>query len=203
NRNRSRHEHADSDDASSGHDVMPLAPFTELIPVSPRRHFGALRISNSNEFQTFGHSREPDVFRRHAQFRVAKQSLALFDRFPSLFDGSEIPSFARATHYPQSALLSIERQTTSDGEMLDYLVRTEVVVAEETGRVHALFAFVNTLATDVRREDTGLEDVARRYRHDVLIEHGEVGVLAGGDGPHHVLLEPGIRGPDRHRLESF
>src|SRR6185312_5623327 len=102
NRNRSRHEHANSHDASSGHDVMPLAPLAELIPVSPRRHFGALRISNSNEFQTFGHSREPDVFRRHAQFRVAKQSLALFDRLPSLFDGSEIPSFARATHYPQS-----------------------------------------------------------------------------------------------------
>src|SRR6185437_9001977 len=189
--------------AATGDHVIALPSLAELIPVSPCSHFGPLRITDTDQLQTFAHARESDVFRRHAQLRVAKQPLALLDRFPSFFDRSEIPSLTRATNYPQPALVPVERKSASNGEVLDYFVRAEVTVAEEAGRIHELFALVHTLSADVRRDDAGLEDVARRYRHDVLIQYREVGVLSRSDGAHHMLLESSVRSPDRHRLERF
>ncbi|HEY5087089.1 MAG TPA: hypothetical protein VII66_07030 [Gemmatimonadaceae bacterium] len=70
---------------------------------------------------------------RHAQLRATEEALALFDRFPSFFDGSEIPALARATHNPQPALVPVERKTAPDGKMLDYFVRAKVIMAEQAG----------------------------------------------------------------------
>src|SRR6185437_1791171 len=102
--------------AATGDHVIALPSLAELIPVSPCSHFGPLRITDTDQLQTFAHARESDVFRRHAQLRVAKQPLALLDRFPSFFDRSEIPSLTRATNYPQPALVPVERKSASNGK---------------------------------------------------------------------------------------
>ncbi len=116
-------------------DCTAPAP-SELISVTPRREFRAQRLANTNELETFAQTRQADLVGGDAQFGPAIRALTLLDCFPPLLDRSEVPSLAFPADYPQPSLCSIERESPTNGEMLDRLVCTEVGFAEETGRIH-------------------------------------------------------------------
>src|SRR6185503_7128218 len=82
-------------------DMPPPAP-SELIAVSPRRHFRPLRRADPDESQSLAQLREPNVLRRHPQLRLGEQALALLDRFPPLLERREVPPLARLAHDPQA-----------------------------------------------------------------------------------------------------
>ena len=119
--------------AARGDHVVPPPAAAELISITPCRHFGTLWASDSHKLESLAHAREADVVRRHAERRASEETLTLFDRLPAFFQRSEIPAFARSTDDPQPALLLIEREPASDGEMLNYFVRAEVAMTEQAG----------------------------------------------------------------------
>src|ERR1019366_7500191 len=131
-----RHYHApDENDAARNHREMFPSPPVELIAIPPRRHLGTPRLTHPHQRRALLHSREPDVVRRHAKLRVAKQPLTLLDRLPSLLERTEIPSLTRAAHDPQAALRGVERQATADREVLDRLVLPEARMTENAGGI--------------------------------------------------------------------
>jgi hypothetical protein len=110
----------------------------ELVAVSPCGKLGPLRFADPHELETFAKAGETDLVSRDAKLRPAIRALALFDRLPSLFDRRKVPAFALPAHHPQAALRSVECESTPDRKMLDSFVRSELSVAEQTGRIHSL-----------------------------------------------------------------
>src|SRR5262249_18225221 len=138
------------DDCAGEHE-MALTTTSELIAVTPRRHFRSLRLANADELEAFRNSREPDVVRRHAQSCRTEQPLALLDGFPAFLDRREIPSLTFSADHPQASTRGIERQTSTDREMLDRFVLAQIRVAEDAGGIHTPQTLDARLRTDDRR----------------------------------------------------
>lgn len=105
--------------------VHPPSASSELITISPRSKFGSLRFPDANEFETFRQSGEADLVGRNTLARIAIQSLAGFDRLPSLFQWRQIPLRAPAADDPQAAKSLIEGQPPAYRERFNDLVRAE------------------------------------------------------------------------------
>src|SRR5678815_2753603 len=114
------------------------SPSPELIAVAPRGELRPKRLTDANQLQAFGDFREADVVGRHAQMRSAEETLTVFDCFPPLFDGREVPTLAPPAHDPEPAARRVERQPASHGEMLDGFVLAERRLTEDARRVHSV-----------------------------------------------------------------
>jgi hypothetical protein len=86
----------------------------ELVPIPPCSELGALRRTDANEIEAVAQTRETDVFGGSTLARVAVQAVACFDNLPALFQRTEIPSFARAAHDPETAAVRIECDAATD-----------------------------------------------------------------------------------------
>jgi len=69
-----------------------------------------------------GHS---DVLAGDTLAFVSEESLALFNRLPTLLQWGEVPSFTCGAHDPETAFVSVECQAPADGKGLDDLVNTQ------------------------------------------------------------------------------
>jgi hypothetical protein len=104
---------------------------SELIPVTPRGELWPQRLSDADQLESLGKSRETDVFRGHAFVRVAKQPLAILDRFPTFLEWGEIPPLARLAHHPEPAAPLIEGQPSPHWERLDDFIRAQRVITKQ------------------------------------------------------------------------
>ena len=109
-----------------------LSAIAAISSASRHSSAGPLRRADAHELDTFAHARETDVVRRDPQLRVGECALAFLDRFPPLFQWSEIPALAGAAHHPQSTFRGIEGEPSSYREVLDEFVASEIAVAKET-----------------------------------------------------------------------
>lgn len=119
-----------------GDQHLPLAPRAELIAIAPRRHLGALRLTNADEIHALTQPREADIVRAHAQPRIAKAPLHGLNRFPALVQRREVPTRAGATDDPQTPAPRIERETGAHGKAFEGLVLAERLGAVNAGREH-------------------------------------------------------------------
>src|SRR5919201_2932894 len=119
----------DRDPCGRVRDVSETAT-AELVAVTPRGDLGTQRAADAHQLETLRQARQPDVVCRHAQARRCEPALAVLDCFPAFFERREVPALALLANDPQSALRRVKRQTSTDGERLDDLVRAEVFVTE-------------------------------------------------------------------------
>ncbi len=122
--------------------VQRLPSFLEVASISPCREFRSKRRADSYEIRSLADLREPDLIGRRADDRPAKKSLAFFDRFPSFFDGSEVPSAAFRTDCPKASFRFVECELSAYRKMFDRLVLTERRMTEDAGRIRRLEAEV-------------------------------------------------------------
>src|SRR5262249_12789582 len=108
----------------------------EASAVAPRRDLRKQSRPDSNELETAAEAREADVVRRHAETRAAKQSFSVVDRLPSLLERREVPTATSRADHPEPATLGIEREPSADREGRQKVVRSQIVVAEQTTRIH-------------------------------------------------------------------
>ncbi len=116
----------------------PLASSPELIAVPPGSELVPERSAHPDELKALGEPREPDIVRRRSETRVVEPPLARLDRLPARIQRREVPPFAAPADDPQTAARGVERETSADRKLLDRLVRSQVVVAVDAGRVHVL-----------------------------------------------------------------
>src|SRR5438067_9723517 len=62
---------------------------------------------------------------------------------------------------------------------------------------------VHRATSNIRCDHVSAEYFDRRNDHDVAVEDDEIRELARRERARELFLEPGVRGPNRHRLERF
>jgi len=112
-----------------------MAPL-ELRTVPPRRKLGPERLPDPNEVDPPHVRGEADVIGGDARPRAPIEALALFDRFPSLVEGRQVPAATVRAHCPEPASRAVERQPRTNRKVLDDVVAAELSVAEEARAEH-------------------------------------------------------------------
>src|SRR5262249_8370137 len=122
---------------------------------------------------------------RDAPSRVAVQPLGFLNCLPPLLERRQVPPLAVATDDPQTTLCSIEREAPPHGERLERLVAAQVLLAEETGRVHGSVKTIVRMRLGVSRKERGGGPLARRLAlrcHSTRYRTCTGTVIVGGGG---------------------
>src|SRR6185503_10468554 len=134
----------------------------------------------------------------------------LFDRFPALFERSEVPPLAAGAHDPKAALRRVEGEAFAYRERLERFVTPKWLVAEQTRCVHrrpdnqyrSLRTFVSRIGSHGERLRVGLpvDTQSGGERPRQLRGTTATSAAAAGAGGHRIPRHTMHTGGHRERL---